>query len=209
VEILVPHKVLRCVVGPGTGTNALLHVNVAGLETKTTYAHATPIILEVTPVSTRGGHIDVVGKHFGVNAKQVSVHIGGVRCEEVVMIKPHTKIRCVAPRMRASGSLVGASDDPAALVSATSSATTSSVTRAPHLTPPPHVPTKRRQRSNSGDERRDLIIIVDGLTTTTEMIYVNEVQHDALASSRGIEERQRRQRRRPASTPPREYGRRR
>jgi hypothetical protein len=194
VEMLVPHKVLRVVVGSGSGTHAKLHVNVAGVQCQATYNHALPFILETTPVSAGGGPIDIIGKHFGTKSSNVSVFIDGVQCTNVVIVAPHTKIRCIAPRVRPigrKGILEG--------------------TRAPHLTPPPIVVSskhrKNRERLNSGDERRDLVVQVSNLKTTSEMTYINEKQHNAFQSSRNIEVRQRNNRRlqRPASTPPREY----
>ena len=147
----------------------------------------------------------VVGKHFGKTASNVRVEIDGVQCTDVEMVTPHTKVRCIAPRMRllsGIGSTIALSDE----------------RRAPHLTPPPEVTSKRRrkkngrERANSGDERRQLIVSVSNQSTRSEMTYVNEGQHDALQSAQTIENRQRRgsrknrsRKNRPASTPPRAY----
>ena len=205
VEMLVPHHVLRVVVGCGSGSHANLRVNVSGIECRATYNHALPSILETTPVSAGGGPIDIIGKHFGTTATNVSVFIGGVQCTNVVMVAPHTKIRCIAPRVRSIDS--GGID---------------LATRAPHLTPPPQATTAKannnkntkrnnaatstnRERSNSGDERRDIVVQVSDLETTSQMIYINEIQHEAFHSSVNIETRQKKgsRRLRPASTPPR------
>ena len=201
VEMLVPHKVLRVNVGPGTGSHAVLHVNVSGQECHATYDHAIPLVLETTPVSAAGGVMEVVGKHFGQHASNVRLEIDGVQCTELVMVTPHTKVRCLAPRMRPIHSAF----------STTSSTSTLLNTRAPHLTPPPDVkPKRRRPRTNSGDERRQLTVSVSNQWTRSEMTYVNQGQHAMLTSARSIEHHQRRgsrggRRDRPASTPPRAY----
>ena len=71
VELLAAHSILRCLVGPGVGSTAMLSVTVAGVSTRTTYTHAPPVILDVTPVSAAGGVIEIVGLNFGGGMDEV------------------------------------------------------------------------------------------------------------------------------------------
>ena len=258
VELLAAHTILRCLVGPGVGSTAMLNLTVAGASTRATYAHAPPVILDVTPVSAGGGVIEIVGLNFGPgiealenalhgmeveeselesgsssavlnqenSSRIITVEIDGVQCQGVQMITPHTKIRCLAPRIsRLQQFAIG--DEEASELRIESSVTRNRVARRlgqrrprrPHLTPPQVKDSSRserntngRQRSNSGDELRLLVVRVGDLFARSEVTYIDEIQADAFKSSRDIEEKQKYGRRgrgaraRPASTPPRGRG---
>ena len=174
VELLVPHRIFKCHVGPGVGTHAMLRVSVASQGVKGTFSYLPPQILEITPISAAGGKVDIVGLNFGRNAGSISVQVEGVNCSKVNIVVPHTKISCIVPRCPK-----------------TSKAVTSGDVEKHSYHSRRHRNASKRERSNSDcDLQRDIVVTVDGQSGSGQITYINEEQMEVVEFAKNVAKRQ-------------------
>ena len=171
VELLVPHRIFKCHVGPGVGTHAMLRVSVASPGVKGTVSYLPPQILEITPISAAGGKVDIVGLNFGRNASSISVQVEGVNCSKVNIIVPHTKISCVVPRCPKTNTVITADE-----------VEKHSYHSRRH---------SKRERSNSdSDLQRGIVVNVEGQSGSGQITYINEEQMEVVEFAKNVAKRQ-------------------
>lgn len=58
------------------------------------FYHLAPSITTITPASTEGGLVTILGSNFGANDSSISVSFGPYSCTNVQVIYNHTLISC-------------------------------------------------------------------------------------------------------------------
>ena len=99
--ITVPDTELTCTVGAGTGGSKPVRVKVFGQEQAFPgkFAYQIPVVTKLDPAITKAGtKITIQGHNFGDQEGLISADLGGLKCLDVKLVKPHEAISCVVPQ---------------------------------------------------------------------------------------------------------------
>ncbi|KAF2070534.1 hypothetical protein CYY_008152 [Polysphondylium violaceum] len=108
LAVIVDHKIMTCDLQAGSGGGYKASVTVGGQKSNDIdFSYNIPSITHrVAPPPTVGGTITINGYNFGTVQSQISVSIGGDRCDNVVLITNHEQLTCFAPEGTGLKSLI-------------------------------------------------------------------------------------------------------
>ena len=92
---------IECIMGPGSGGGYDAFVQVSGQDSEflfKAFSYAQPRVDAIVPaVASGGARITIVGNNFGIDARDISVQLGGQECRGVLVQDLHTSLTCEVP----------------------------------------------------------------------------------------------------------------
>lgn len=96
IEIVTPHSLFTCTIGPGTGIIINMTVTVSGQDTTGLFSYLLPVIQSVNSPMTQGQTVVFTGMNFGNDNSLITAYVGSQICRLPSILQNSISFNCGA-----------------------------------------------------------------------------------------------------------------